>query len=246
LDNIEPAETVALQEECRRLTEALRLAEQDRQHLLYEIHDGVLQDLTAASLMLDGADRKASSAGGEAVENFSRGLRLLRASIAEARRLVRGTAIDALTADGLLPALERLVAKAKSDLQLPASLVSNCEELRVPISVQHLLVRIVQESLVNVWKHARATEVDVQLTQREDCLEIVIADNGVGFDPAAVPPGHFGLASIRARAAAMSADLVFDTAPNHGTRVVVRLNEHRATSCSLPEGLRREGMRNTN
>jgi signal transduction histidine kinase len=223
LDTTELAEIATLRQECRRLTEALRLAEQDRQHLLYEIHDGVIQDLTAASLLLDGAGRQASFNGGDASENYAGGLRLLRDSIAEARRLIRGTAIHALAGQDLATMLERLAVKARSDLQLPVSFVASGGPVRLPASVQHLLVRIVQESLANAWKHARATEVEVRLCERDDCLELVIADNGLGFDPALVPPGHFGLESIRARAAALGAELVFDTAPNHGTRVVVRV-----------------------
>ena len=218
----EPAEITQPQEECRRLTEALRLAEQDRQHLLYEIHDGVIQDLTAATLLLEGAGRQATFAGAEAEENFAAGLRLLRDSIAEARRVLGGTAVTELDT-GLIPSLRRLVTKARSDLQLPVTLVTSCSALEVSPSVQHLLLRIIQESLANAWKHARATEVEIRLSERDDRLELVIADNGVGFDPALVPAGHFGLDSIKARAAALGAELVFDTAPNHGTRVVVRL-----------------------
>jgi signal transduction histidine kinase len=221
----EPTEIAALQEECRRLAEALALGEQERQHLLYEIHDGVVQDVTAACLLLESAARHASFAAPDAKENFASGLRLLRESIIEARRLLRGTTVSTLHGESLAAGLERLVAKARSDLQLTITLETNCPRLEVAPSVQHLLLRIVQESLANAWKHARASEVEVQLMQREDCLELTIADNGAGFDPALVPAGHFGLESIRARAAALNADLIFDTAPSHGTRVVVRLND---------------------
>lgn len=219
MDSSEPTNVATLAEECRRLTAALRLAEQDRQHLLYELHDGVIQDLTAAALRFDAANRPANSAN----EDYASGLRLLRGSIAEARRLLRGTAIDPLAADGLVIGLEQLVAKAGREWQLPVAFVTNCRQYQVTTAEQHLLVRIAQESLANAWKHARATEVEVQLTERDDCLELVIADNGVGFEPALNPAGHFGLESIRARAAALGADVVLDTAPNHGTRIVVRL-----------------------
>jgi signal transduction histidine kinase len=89
--------------------------------------------------------------------------------------------------------------------------------------VTHLLLRIVQESLYNSWKHANANEVEVRVSQNDGNLELVIADNGLGFDPTQAPPGHYGLASIRARAEALGAQLVLDTAPHHGTRVRVTL-----------------------
>lgn len=223
MDNIEPAEVAALRDECRRLTAALALAEQDRQLLLYEIHDGVLQQLTAAALLLEDAGQPATFATALASESHARGLRLLRESMAEVRQLLRGTLCQGNAAAHLAPALEKLVDWARTEWQLPAAFVTNCPELTVPASVEHLLLRIVQESLANVWKHAHASEVEVRLLLRDDGLELVIADNGVGFDPALVPAGHFGLESMRARAAALSAELVFDTAPHHGTRITLRL-----------------------
>jgi NarL family two-component system sensor histidine kinase YdfH len=87
----------------------------------------------------------------------------------------------------------------------------------------HLLLRIVQESLYNAWKHARASEVEVRLGTSGDKLELIISDNGIGFDPGQVPAGHFGLEGIRARARVLGASLLLDTAPSHGTRVVVQL-----------------------
>jgi signal transduction histidine kinase len=218
-----PNELERLAAECRRLTEALALAERDRQFVGYEIHDGVVQDLTAAAMLLEGAGRHAAFATPEQKENFEGGVRLLHESIAEARRLIRGLATVELDERGLVSALQRLVTKFRVDHGLPVSFHCSLADAALPTSTQHLLLRIAQESLYNVLKHARAGEVEVRLAEAEGKIELTIADNGVGFDPAHVPPGHFGLEGIRARARVLSAELVFDTAPNHGTRVVVRL-----------------------
>jgi signal transduction histidine kinase len=212
-----------LQAECRRLTEALLLADRERQHLAFDLHDGVVQDLTAAAMLLEGARRQARFETEEASENFAGGLRLLRDTIAEARRLIRGAAVvEAIDVD-LGDALETVVEKLRDDLQLPVAFRCDCPIPTLPASMRHLLFRIVQEALYNAWKHARASEAEVRLSMNDGYLILTVADNGVGFDPAQVPPGHFGLQSIRARARALGAELVLDTAPNHGTRVVVRL-----------------------
>ncbi len=214
----------ALRAECRRLSEALALAERDRQLLGYEIHDGVVQDLTAAAMLLEGAFRQATFASSEAKDNYSGGIRLLQDSIAEARGLVRGatTAVE-IDASGFTASVKRLMEKFRVDHGLPVNLECDIRDLPLPPSMQHLLLRILQESLHNVAKHARATEVGVQLRQSGSELELSIVDNGVGFEPAQVPPGHFGLQSMRARAQLLGADLFLDTVPQHGTRVVVRL-----------------------
>jgi signal transduction histidine kinase len=218
-----PSELDQLEAERRRLTEALALAERDRQILGYEIHDGVVQDLTAAAMLLEGAGRQAAFTSPEGRENYFGGVRLLQESLAEARRLIRGVVTVELDERGLVSALARLVDKFRTDHALPVSFSCNVESLNLPGSIQHLLLRIAQDSLYNVWKHARASEVELRLARRGDRLELSISDNGIGFDPAHIAPGHFGLEGIRARARVLGADLLLDTAPDHGTRVVVEL-----------------------
>jgi signal transduction histidine kinase len=212
-----------LRSECRRLTEALELAERDRQLLGYEIHDDVVQDLTAAALQLEGAGRQATFVSPDGKESYAGGLRLLQEGIAKARRLIRGSAGVEIDPCGLPSALSRLVERFRTEQGLPVTIACDVPEITVPTSVQHLLLRIAQESLFNVWKHAQASEVEVRLSGEDGKLAITIADNGNGFDPATVPPGHFGLEGIRTRARSLGAELLFDTAPRHGTRVVVRL-----------------------
>jgi signal transduction histidine kinase len=227
--NLRPAEApgheqlATLAAECRRLSEALALAERDRKLLGYEVHDGVVQDLTAAALLLEGAGRQMTFTSSEVQENYAGGLRLLKESITHARRLIGGLATVELDGQGLILALRRLVEKFRADHGLSVRFDCHLHDLVLPTSVQHLLLRIAQESLYNVLKHAQATEVDVCLDRREEKLELSIADNGVGFEPADVPAGHFGLDGIRARCAALGASLLIDTAPHHGTRIVVQL-----------------------
>jgi signal transduction histidine kinase len=223
LDIASPVTIGALQAEIGRLTEALAHVERDRQFLGYDIHDGVVQDLTAAAMLLEGASKQATFCSDESKSNYEGGLRLLREGIAEARRLIRGLALVELDERGIAPALARLVEKFRTELMLPVTLVAAAEVPLLPASMQHLLLRITQEALFNVWKHASATNIEVSLVRGEETLDLVIADNGVGFDPAKVPSGHFGLDGIRARARVLGATLIFDTAPEHGTRVVVQL-----------------------
>src|SRR5437870_3217244 len=84
------ADRASLEAECRRLTQALALAERDRQLLGYEIHDGVVQDLTAAAMLLEGSGRQATFTSPENHESYASGVRLLQETIAKARRLIGG------------------------------------------------------------------------------------------------------------------------------------------------------------
>jgi signal transduction histidine kinase len=209
--------------ECQRLARALALAERERQLLGYEIHDGLIQNLTAAALLLEAAGQQATFTAPAQQESFTRGLSLLRETIAAARQLVAGVEQVTENSGDLADELKALAHKFRTDHQLPVTFDCDSEVPSVDRATRKQLLRITQESLFNVLKHARATEVEVKLSMREGKLNLTIADNGMGFDPAETAAGRFGLASIRTRCDAIDADLVFDTAPQHGTKVVVAL-----------------------
>lgn len=219
-----PPDLSALTAELRRLNDALALAERDRQLLGYEIHDGIVQDLTAAAMHLDSAGRQATFSSAEVQQNYASGLRMLREGIAAARRLIRGLATVELDQRGLVSALVRLVEKFRTDLNVPATFSCAADGLQLPASAQHLLLRIAQEALFNVWKHAQSTQVAVGLKYDGRELELTIADNGAGFDSQQIPASHFGVAGMRARAQVLGAALTIESGPGRGTQVALRLN----------------------
>ncbi|HEY2414416.1 MAG TPA: sensor histidine kinase [Pirellulaceae bacterium] len=224
-----PSDPETLRAECRRLSDALTLAERDRQLLGYEIHDDVVQDLTAAIMLLEAAGREAQFATAECQQSYARGLRLLQDAIASARRLIPGVIVPAWKGVSFCAALSQLIEKFRGEHLLPVVLNCNVPDPKLPGSMQHLLLRIAQESLHNACKHAQATQVEVTLTKNDDQLELSITDDGIGFEPSRVAADHFGLEGIRARSQVLGASLLFDTAPNHGTRVVVRFQPPVAT-----------------
>jgi two-component system sensor histidine kinase DegS len=84
-------------------------------------------------------------------------------------------------------------------------------------------LRIVQEALNNVWKHARTSAAQVQLMQDADGLVVTIQDRGVGFEPAGVKPTRYGLAGIRERARLIGGQATIESAAGTGTLVSVRI-----------------------
>jgi signal transduction histidine kinase len=91
----------------------------------------------------------------------------------------------------------------------------------LPPEVQVALYRIAQEALNNVAKYARATQVSVSLRLSSDSARLMVIDDGVGFDPAAIPPNHLGLRIMRERAEAIGARLNIYSEPGEGTQVAV-------------------------
>ena len=92
-------------------------------------------------------------------------------------------------------------------------------------TIEKEVLRIAQEGLANVTRHAHATEVHVELRYEADRLLLSVVDNGTGFDPDAVPStsDHFGLKGMRERAAGLSATLSLTSAPGNGTTLRLTL-----------------------
>jgi signal transduction histidine kinase len=94
----------------------------------------------------------------------------------------------------------------------------------LPADVKMTFYRITQEALNNIMKHAKATQVIVTL-RLEDTARLSIVDNGVGFDPATVPPDHLGTKIMRERAEAVGATYSLYSEPGEGTQISVTWEE---------------------
>lgn len=129
---------------------------------------------------------------------------------------------------GLLPSL-RLYAERymeMTNIKVKFNIVGDVESLRLPASVEIQLMRIVQEALTNVRKHAKATEVSVALERNDSKLQVTIVDNGQGFELTRLPSTgwpRFGLQTMRERAEAVGGSLNIYASIGHGTRVEVQV-----------------------
>jgi len=92
------------------------------------------------------------------------------------------------------------------------------------MEMETTIFRTVQEALTNVLKHAAASTVSIVLECRDGWLQIIVEDNGKGFDPnSPIMAGHLGLAGIRERLALIGGVLIIDSAPDVGTTLYVRI-----------------------
>jgi signal transduction histidine kinase len=217
------SELQALQAERRLLSQSLEFHERDRQLLAFEIHDGIIQDMTAALMFLEAAGGKATFGDAKGQETYSRGLRMLRESVAEARRLIRGLIPVQLDERGLATSLEKLVEKFRTDQGMEIDFAANVQLHHLVPAVELIVLRIVQEALNNVWKHSQSLVAQVQLVQHADALEVIVHDRGVGFDPAQVKPTRYGLAGIRERARLVGGQATIESEAGQGTHVSVRI-----------------------
>jgi signal transduction histidine kinase len=216
------AALAAAQAERKLLVQSLEYHERDRQLMAFEIHDGIIQDMTAALMFLESAGTQATFAATNFQEQHERGLRILRAAVTEARRLIRGLIPVELAEEGLAVSLDRLVERFRTDQGMEIDYCADVRVRRLVPAVEMMVLRIVQEALNNVWKHSQSSRAQVRLLQWGDDLEVAVRDWGVGFDPETASKTRYGLTGIRERARLLGGVATIDGGPGSGTRVSVR------------------------
>jgi signal transduction histidine kinase len=217
------AELAALKAERQQLLRTLEFHERDRQLLAFEIHDGVVQDMTAALIFLDAAAGGATFAEDADRAACERGLRILRDSLTEARRLIQGLIPVVLDERGLVISLENMVHRFRDDHGLEIDLTTKVSFVHLTPAVEMVILRIVQEALNNVVRHSQTNKAEVRVTQTEHELRVGIQDSGVGFDPAQVKKTRYGLTGMKERSRLFGGTTEIDSSLGQGTRIIVTL-----------------------
>ena len=205
--------------EADALRRGVAAAERERARWARELHDDLLQELGALRLELSSSLRGDDADRLRATVTDSVGR--LDASIRELRRLIAELRPAALDDFGLPAALESLVdhAGAEGGLEIEARIALGAG--RYGSEVETAIYRLIQESLTNVVKHARARHVKVEVVEVEGRMEVVVSDDGRGFDPIERAEG-FGLLGMRERVNLLGGELTVSSSPA-GTAVCAHL-----------------------
>ncbi|MCW3054780.1 MAG: multi-sensor signal transduction histidine kinase [Chthonomonadales bacterium] len=204
--------------ELRRQERALL---EERTRLAREIHDTLAQGLTGIVIQLQVADRsgKVDPADPDSPIHLAR--RLAEECLVEARRSVKALRPSALENHGLTDALRRLQAQMTSRVPIKSAWEVQGDLYTLPPEVENHLLRIGQEAVTNVLRHAQATKLKTTLTYKPGQVRLRVEDNGRGFTPDRHDEAGFGLIGMRERAAQIAAALTIDSRPGHGTRIEI-------------------------
>ncbi|MEL6631600.1 MAG: sensor histidine kinase [Bacteroidota bacterium] len=132
---------------------------------------------------------------------------------------------------GLVEALKELARDLSSSQKLNVQVESyQMDEAKIPDSIAHAVYRVTQELLSNIIRHAKADTATIQLTRRKQELNVIIADNGVGFQiPQGQPFKGIGLRSMAARLQELGGTYHIDSQKGKGTRIVLDIPIHETT-----------------
>ncbi|GLY19820.1 sensor histidine kinase [Kineosporia rhizophila] len=220
-------ENARLQEEL--LVQARRTGVRDeRERLALEIHDTIAQSLIGVVTQLQAADDSAEPDA--AGEHRRRAADLAREALGEARRSVQGLRPAQLNQATLGAALKRLVEEWSLGSAVAGEFTVTGDPVPLSAELEATVLRVAQESLANVAKHAAAQRVGVTLSYMDGELVLDVRDDGAGFDPAAVTQagrspesGGMGLDGMRQRAERCSGVLVVESEIGGGTAISLRV-----------------------
>ena len=221
------AENTGLQ--AQLLTQAREAgAGDERQRMAREIHDTLAQGLTGIITQLEAAQQTGSEA--ERDRRISNATQLARDSLAEARRSVQALRPQALEDSKLPDALAGDVARWTATSGVPAEVTATGDPQPLHPEVEVTLLRLAQEALANVAKHAAASHAWVTLSYMADVVSLDVRDDGAGFDPPAAGEvaasragGGFGLIAMRQRVNRLAGQLEIESEPGAGTAVSATL-----------------------
>jgi PAS domain S-box-containing protein len=205
---------------------------QERERLARELHDNLGQVLGYVKLQAQAARNLLAQDRKDDVENYlTRLIEIAQDTHAEVREYILSTRANSVCAYAFFPALQDYLRRAHdaygiyADLNVPLEL--NDQSFEPMVAAQ--LLRIIQEAVTNVRKHAHATQIRIGFSAQNSHAQIVVEDDGQGFDamqPASTQGLHFGLAFMRERAELVGGTIEVHSAFEQGTRVVITVPFH--------------------
>ncbi len=216
-------ENARLHEQVQRLAIV-----EERERIGKDLHDGVIQAIYAVGLSLDDVPEMMEDEPDEARRRVERAIDSLDQTIRDIRNFIFGLRPGLLDGvdlvEGLAGLADEFRVNTMIDVELRAGPTVSTPLINPDRTTE--LISIAREALSNIARHARATRAEITVEPEPEIagLEIVIADNGTGFDPA-VPRdlGHQGLRNMRTRAISIGATLLVDSQPGAGARIIVHV-----------------------
>jgi len=208
----------------------LNAQEEERRRISHDLHDETAQSLTTLKLMID-MIKQALPSDQEDVRRLVEEVEAsVRQTLQGIRRLIADLRPPMLDDFGLVPTLKWLVHGFTQRYGIRVELHNVHLLRRLPVEVETVLYRAVQEALANVAKHARAGLVNISLERTAERVVVIVRDDGIGFDDRRSRRGAFGLLGIRERLAALGGSLSVDSQRGRGATLtmVLPLKAHSA------------------
>ncbi len=210
-------------EDLRQLATHLQdIREDERTRIAREIHDELGQQLTGLKMDISWLSKKISNGSVEINQKMTEALKLIDDTVKTVRRIATQLRPSILDDLGLISAMEWQSEEFEKRFKIKTSFISDTAVVQVESEIATGLFRIFQESLTNVLRHSRATEVKATLSIKEGKLNLSIADNGIGFNAVENESKKtLGLLGMKERTLIMGGTYEINSKPGNGTTVEI-------------------------
>ncbi|MBL7760730.1 MAG: sensor histidine kinase [Sediminibacterium sp.] len=210
-----------LQQQQQAAIDIIAAEEEERKRIASDLHDGVGQLVSAAWLNLKALSNQLSNASSEEAALIGKTLALVDESCKEVRQVSHNMMPNALLMKGLANAVKEFIAQI-DQRSIRINLQTEGLNNSIPAHIESVLYRVIQETVNNALKHAAASELDISIHQEADAIDVMIEDNGKGFNINQLPEdAGIGLQNIRSRIGYLRGTVEWNTAPGKGTVVAI-------------------------
>ena len=208
------------EQELKSVSDMLEVQESERKRIASDLHDRLGSMLSTVKLYFGSVEEQMEKMKEQNKEQYNKANLLLDEACEEVRKISHNLVSGELVKFGLLTALKQLCKTIEGTNKLKINILSFGIHHRLESSVEISVYRIVQELINNILKHSKATDATIQLNKTENNLNIVIEDNGVGFDTSSAKNG-MGLKNIETRVNKLNGKLSVDSGKGKGTTTII-------------------------
>ncbi|MGP4078956.1 sensor histidine kinase [Pseudalkalibacillus sp. R45] len=198
--------------------------EEERGRVSREIHDGPAQMLANVLLRSELIEKIYLQKGVDEAHRELKDLRqMVKNALIEVRRIIYDLRPMALDDLGLIPTLEKYLRTVSESTGIQIDLKSLGNERRLPSKMEVATYRLIQESVQNACKHARAVEIKVKVEFQDELLSILVRDDGIGFDQTQKKDRSFGIIGMKERVDLLEGTIKIESNPGKGTMIFIQI-----------------------
>jgi signal transduction histidine kinase len=196
--------------------------EKERQRIANDLHDNLGSMLATLKLNFENLKLRKIELREEENKLYERTDELIEEAYQKVRRIAHAKNAGVFASEGLIPAIKKLAEKISIPGKLQLQVISFGFKERMENTLEIAIFRTVQELATNIIKHSQATEATIHMTDHDDNINIIIEDNGVGFDSSKINTADgMGLANIKKKIAQLGGTLEIDSTPGKGTTIII-------------------------
>ncbi|WP_298903724.1 sensor histidine kinase [uncultured Psychroserpens sp.] len=209
--------TVLKEQELKSIDAMIEGQEKERQRIANDLHDDLGGLMATVKLHFNALKDK------QTPELYDKTNQLIDEAYDKVRTVAHAKNSGVIAKQGLLKAINDMAENISASNKIKIDVIDHGLETRLENSLELTIFRIIQELITNVIKHARASEATIHITNHEDSLNIMVEDNGIGFNPSQVTKTNkgMGISSIDKRIEHLEGSMTIESEKKQGTTIII-------------------------